>query len=435
MPTPLFNIVVCGFNKDVDPEIVKAKFSTMFKLESAHVERVFSATPIILRRNIPEDFANSLTKRLAAIGVSAQKINAETAPLVSQTTISKSIVSKANSLEEHCEISSDASAMHQPVDFVYGVDRRRIPFVFEGDGFSYCKIWLVNLLACVVSLGILYPWARTRSLSYIYENTEFDNERFQCKAVSKKMYILQLLLVTALAILGAVFLFSLVHFFIGLIFLIGLFPYYLYKLHQLEQGHFLFCGFSVRSSSSLREIYVTWLLWPVLTILTAGMLSPYVAYRNSFTRLHKKYVASCEFIFSPPHNKFLQLLAPVVIAQLVVIGCIYGWELLHSYILTAVAITFILGCFVYWRVTLENLRWNNFSCRWGFFISSWSFGSYSALMLKNLLFCLITAGCYWPWAKINTLKYKANHLAFFSNQGFSKWRRGLKELDANSLPT
>jgi uncharacterized membrane protein YjgN (DUF898 family) len=424
MSTPLFNIIVCGINHDFDTAKVKAQFSQMFRLEPAQVERVFNAIPIILRRNIPEDFANSLAERLTAIGVSVKKVNADTAPHVS-----KIIASKAICLVDHGEESADANAMHQPVEFLYGVDTRRIPFTFDGNGFTYCKIWLINLLVCVMSAGILYPWARARSVSYIYEHTSFDNIRFQCKPVSKKVYMLQLVLVAVVTSLGAIFLYSPFYFFIGLIFFIGLFPYYLYKWHQLEQGHFLFCGFGVHPNPGVREIYVTRLLWPILAILTAGILSPYVAYRNSFTLFHGKYLANCEFTFSSMLKNFWGFLLPIVIAQLSVIGCVYGPQIFSVYVLTAVAFVSILGCLIYWRVNLENLRWNNVSCRWGYFVSSWGLKSYSVLVLQNLLLCLITFGCYWPWAKINTLKYKANHLAFLSNQGFSKWRRGLKGLD------
>ena len=425
MPPPLFNIVVSGIQEGVDPAKVKTRFSQMFRLEAAQVERVFKATPIVLRRNIPEDFANSLVNRLSAIGVSVQKLGTEVSSTIS--------TSKAIYFQDHGEAASDASAMHQPVDFFYGINERRIPFLFEGNGFSYSKIWLINLVVCLMSAGILYPWARARSLSYIYEHTSFDNITFQCKPTSKKAYILQLGLVTAMAGLGVAFLYSLFYFFIGIVFFIGLFPYYLYKSYQLGERHFLFCGFGVRPSPGLREVYITRLLWPILTFLTAGVLAPYAAYITSMSLFHKKYLANCEFIFAPKLKNFWLLLPSVLMAHLVVVGCVYCQQLFSVYVLGVIAFVSVLASFFYWQVNLQNLRWNNVSCPWGYFVSSWRLESYGALMLQNILFCVITFGCYWPWAKINTLKYKSNHLAFFSNQGFGKWRKGLQDLDANSF--
>jgi uncharacterized membrane protein YjgN (DUF898 family) len=42
---------------------------------------------------------------------------------------------------------------------------------------------------------------------------------------------------------------------------------------------------------------------------------------------------------------------------------------------------------------------------------------------------LLTAGLYWPWAKVRSAEYKAQHLAFFANQRFKKWKKS--QTDAN----
>ena len=430
MSTPLFNVVVSGIQKGVNSAKVKARFSQMFRLETAQVERVFNATPILLRRNIPEDFAISLVKRLSAIGVSAQKVTAESAP-----PISKTVVSKAIYFVDHGEISNDASSMHQPVDFFYGTDERRIPFIFTGSGFTYCKLWLVNVLVCVLSAGIFYPWAKARSLSYLYQHTYFDGKIFQCTENSKRIYFLHSLMLVFLIALVLSFLYSFMYFLIGVFVFISLFPYYHHKCNQLHYGQFLFCGFNVQPNASLREIYVAMLGWPILALLTFGVLAPRAAYHINYSQLHKKYIGSCEFRFTARLDKYWTLLLPLFIAELLVFACVY-WRLaisVHASVMIIIGATLLV--FIHWRVTLEKLRWNNLNSALGYFVCSWSFVSYSKLVLQNTLLCVLTFGLYWPWAKMNTVKYKANHLAFFSNQGFGKWRKRIKEVDANSVAT
>ncbi|MFT6387486.1 MAG: hypothetical protein ACJAUP_000857 [Cellvibrionaceae bacterium] len=39
---------------------------------------------------------------------------------------------------------------------------------FEGKGFEYFKIWMVNILLTIVTLGLYYPWAKVRHLRYFY---------------------------------------------------------------------------------------------------------------------------------------------------------------------------------------------------------------------------------------------------------------------------
>lgn len=49
---------------------------------------------------------------------------------------------------------------------------------FTGSGSEYFRIWLVNLLLTVVTLGFYYPWARVRRLQYFASNTWVGNDRF-----------------------------------------------------------------------------------------------------------------------------------------------------------------------------------------------------------------------------------------------------------------
>ncbi len=46
---------------------------------------------------------------------------------------------------------------------------------FTGSGSEYFRIWLVNLLLVVVTVGIYYPWAKVRRLRYFYANTLVGN--------------------------------------------------------------------------------------------------------------------------------------------------------------------------------------------------------------------------------------------------------------------
>jgi uncharacterized membrane protein YjgN (DUF898 family) len=41
---------------------------------------------------------------------------------------------------------------------------------FTGSGSAYFRIWVVNLLLTVVTLGLYHPWAKVRKLQYFYGN-------------------------------------------------------------------------------------------------------------------------------------------------------------------------------------------------------------------------------------------------------------------------
>ena len=54
-----------------------------------------------------------------------------------------------------------------------------LPFEFRGNGGEYFRIWIVNLLLTIVTLGIYSAWAKVRRLRYFYGNTVLDGQSFE----------------------------------------------------------------------------------------------------------------------------------------------------------------------------------------------------------------------------------------------------------------
>ena len=48
----------------------------------------------------------------------------------------------------------------------------RLPLRFVGSGSEYFRIWIVNLLLTLVTLGLYYPFAKVRRLRYFHFATE-----------------------------------------------------------------------------------------------------------------------------------------------------------------------------------------------------------------------------------------------------------------------
>ena len=63
------------------------------------------------------------------------------------------------------------------------------PLSFKGSGSEYFKIWIVNILLTIVTLGLYYPWAKVRNNRYFYGNTELENRNFDYHATGKQLFI------------------------------------------------------------------------------------------------------------------------------------------------------------------------------------------------------------------------------------------------------
>lgn len=55
----------------------------------------------------------------------------------------------------------------------------KLRFEFTATGAGYFRIWIVNLLLTLTTLGLYYPWAKVRRLRYFYANTQFDGDSLE----------------------------------------------------------------------------------------------------------------------------------------------------------------------------------------------------------------------------------------------------------------
>lgn len=60
---------------------------------------------------------------------------------------------------------------------------------FEGSGFEYFKIWIVNVLLTIVTIGLYYPWAKVRNHRYFYANSTLEGRNFEYHATGKQLFI------------------------------------------------------------------------------------------------------------------------------------------------------------------------------------------------------------------------------------------------------
>src|SRR5690606_27238824 len=59
---------------------------------------------------------------------------------------------------------------------------RKAPFQFTGTSAEYFKIWIVNVLLSIVTLGIYSAWAKVRTKQYFYRHTLVDGSSFDYTA-------------------------------------------------------------------------------------------------------------------------------------------------------------------------------------------------------------------------------------------------------------
>lgn len=60
---------------------------------------------------------------------------------------------------------------------------------FSGTGGEYFKIWIVNILLVIITLGLYYPWAKVRNNRYFYANSVLEGRNFEYHATGKQLFV------------------------------------------------------------------------------------------------------------------------------------------------------------------------------------------------------------------------------------------------------
>ncbi len=88
-----------------------------------------------------------------------------------------------------CTLTSQAPKASIELNSTPPAEKRdhQLAVQFTGSGSEYFRIWIVNLLLMLVTLGIYYPWAKVRRLRYFYGNTVVDGAPLDFHGEPRKM--------------------------------------------------------------------------------------------------------------------------------------------------------------------------------------------------------------------------------------------------------
>jgi uncharacterized membrane protein YjgN (DUF898 family) len=69
--------------------------------------------------------------------------------------------------------------VHADVAAAVAASERRYPVEFTGSAGEYFRIWIVNLVLTILTLGIYSAWAKVRKRRYFYAHTRVDGDSFE----------------------------------------------------------------------------------------------------------------------------------------------------------------------------------------------------------------------------------------------------------------
>ena len=328
-----------------------------------------------------------------------------------------------------------------------------LPVEFGGTGGEYFRIWIVNLLLTLLTLGLYYPWAKVRKLRWFYGHTQLAGHAFDFHGEPKKMLrgtLLAGLLVMAYSVAGELSAFAGL---VAAVIVAGLWPLLLRSALQFRLANTSWCGLRFNFSGSAREAYAA-VAPPLLLFLLPATLAafheadvglapdtlqtldvvvlgaavlmllglPYFMwrlkrYQHSHFRLGQlrtEWKGELRAVYVLCLRTFGLVLLPLALIGAGIAGIFAGGSFGAGVLLLPLVFALLLAGMVvmyvvapaYFTVRMQNLAWTKTGNRYMRLRSQLELGPYIKLQLVNWLLVMFSMGFYWPWAVVSTRRMR-----------------------------
>ena len=357
--------------------------------------------------------------------------------------------------------SSPPAAAAFPEDGSQPLQAYRYPLRFTGSGGEYFKVWIVNLLLTIATLGIYSAWAKVRKMQYFYRNTEIDGSVFDYHG--KPMAILKGRLIALALILAYQFSigFSLVLGLVAAAVFAAAWPWLLTQSLRFKLHNTSYRGLRFRFTGPARFLYLLMGI-PLAAVLlasglmTAGMengakpnlwmfaptfavyavlvlLFPWLYFLfKRYQHRHSGYGNAMGRFHGRARSVYWILLQAVLLAALVIglmVTLLFG-----TAVGTAIAgnrssggwliATMIASLVVFYGVflsllpmvqaRLQNYVWNNSLLGLLGFDSKARARRMAFIAITNMLLIIVTLGFFTPFAAVRMYRYRVESVAVLS---------------------
>ena len=314
------------------------------------------------------------------------------------------------------------------------------PFAFHGSGSDYFRIWIVNLLLSILTLGIYSAWAKVRTKRYFYGNTELAGDRFEYLANPVAILKGRLIGVALLIVYSIVGSLSLAFSLASVVVLLWLLPLIVVQSLRFNAYNSAWRGIRFGFDGHYPQSYVAYLLWPIFGLMTFGLGIPWALYKiNRFQIDNHRFGTTGSRATATPGGFYrialisfgvLLILLIVVIATTLIAGvATLPSELTGSPSadpvesdgtialpeLSAFLLVFMLGYLTLLLVVFVSgllyqamrfqLVFNNVEIADNKLRNDLSAAGYYWILLSNLLLTIVTLGFFTPWARVRRARY------------------------------
>jgi uncharacterized membrane protein YjgN (DUF898 family) len=352
-----------------------------------------------------------------------------------------------------------------------------LPITFTGSGSEYFRIWIVNLLLTIVTLGLYFPWAKVRRLRYFYGNTLVGGHALDFHGEPKRM-LRGFLLVGVMGLLyGLAGKVSVTAGVVALLIVAALWPALFRASQQFRLANtswrglrFRFSGKQVGAYRAMLPLFVPAALSLLLSwsydegqgtrftslLLSASffvsllllplllwMLKKYQHDNLALGQIQTRFSASAGSYYAIALKTFFVAACAFLVVGLVVgvvtgvgfsglqqrsMGARFSAAMIFGLVIGLVIAYFaaLLVIQPYATSRLQNLVWNHTAHPEVRFESRLRFWKLLRLTLKNMALTLLTLGLYLPFAKVATARLRLEAVTVHTASDPDAWVSALQ---------
>ena len=296
-------------------------------------------------------------------------------------------------------------------------DRRTLNFEFRGKGDEYFRIWIVNLLLSIATLGIYSAWATVRTNRYFHSSLYLDNVSFQYHGKPLPILISRLI---AAGVLVVWLLLSWLNVFLFLVAILALYlaaPFITNRSLAFRRHMSAYRNVRFHFRANYGDAFKVMYIWPLLGGLTLGILAPLAIQKWQQYLVKNSAYGTTRFHFTATYGDYA---GTVVIALgTVILGSVFLfliWSALAGTIYAGILLGFVffylvvLGESAYLTVAFTNLLFCRTHLQQHHFEAKLEFAELFGIVFTNSLLILVTLGLYFPVARIRTTRYICDKL-------------------------
>lgn len=301
--------------------------------------------------------------------------------------------------------------------------------VFTGEWSEYFRIWIVNVLLTIVTLGIYAAWAKVRRRRYFCANTKLFGHTFEYLADPKKILRGNLIVVALFLLLSFSQVVSpLLYAGLAILFAIAV-PWFIVRALSFNARNTAWRGLRFNFTGTYGPSARVFLLWPLLVPFTLGLIFPFIAKRQKDFVVNHHAFGTSPFSFSGRTEDFYRIYGiaalfflPVVALYFVMVAMAIAAVAARQggqpppLALGMVSLLFIgavplaIAGAMYFRARMFAYIWNHTTIAGNRFVAAMRARDLFVLHFVNTLVTALTAGLLHPWAAVRTVKFQLDRL-------------------------